>query len=95
MASCEDAASLLLLKLDLAWVLPLGLGRAFSLLTLRVFFLLLLGEGSKSDQLYGGGTGRPKCGVSCLGSLCCSLTLTLQSCLCVLRAIRMSYSTVF
>ena len=55
MASCEDAASLLLLELDLAWVLPLGLGHAFSLLALRVFFLLLLGEGSKGDQLYGGG----------------------------------------
>jgi hypothetical protein len=95
MASCEDAASLLLLELDLAWVLTLGLGRAFSLLTLRVFFLLLIGEGSKGDQLYGGGTGRPKCGVSCLGSLCCFLTLTLQSCVCVLRAIRVSYSTVF
>ena len=96
MASCEDAASLLLLELDFAWVLTLGLGRTYSLLTLRVFFLLLLiGEGSKGDQLYGGGTGRPRCGVSCLGSLCYFLTLTLHSCLCMLRAIRMSYSTVF
>jgi hypothetical protein len=95
MASCKDAASLLLLELDLAWVLTLDRGCAFSLLTFRVFFLLLIGEGSKGDQLYGGGTGRPKCGVSCLGSLCCFFSLTLQSWLCVLRAIRMSYSTVF
>jgi hypothetical protein len=94
MASCEDAASLLLLDLDLAWVLTLGLGRAFFLLTSRVFLLLLIGEGSKGNQLYGGGTGRPRCGVSCLASLC-FLTLTLNSCLCVLREIRMSYSTVF
>ena len=55
MSSCEKAALFLLLELYLAWVLTLGLGRAFSLLTLRVFFLLLIGEGSKGDQLYGGG----------------------------------------
>jgi hypothetical protein len=44
----------------LNWILrglTLDLGRAFFLLTLRVFYLLLIGEGSKGDQLYGGGTG--------------------------------------
>ena len=96
MASCEDAASLLFLELNLSCMLPLGLDRAFFLLTLRAFLLLLLiGECSKGNQLHDGGIGRPRCGVSCLGSLCCFLTLTLHSCLCVLRAIRMSYSTVF
>ena len=95
MARFDDAASLLLLELDLAWA---DAGPwSYLLLThvARFFWLLLIGEGSKGDQLYGGGTGRPRCGVSCLGSLCYFLTLTLYSCLCMLRAIRMSYSTVF
>ena len=41
MASSEDAASLLLLELGLAWVLPMDLVHAFFVFTLRVFLLLL------------------------------------------------------
>ena len=58
MASYHDAASLLLLELGLARVLPLDLVRAYFVFTLRVFLLLLFFRGQQRDQLHGGGTGR-------------------------------------
>ena len=69
MARFDDAVSLLLLELDLAWA-DAGPWSCF-LLTHVESLLLLIFEGSKGDQLYGGGTGRPRYGVSCLVSLCC------------------------
>jgi hypothetical protein len=59
MASCDEAASLLLLELVLARVLPLDLVHAFFVFTLRVLFVLFL-ESSKGDRLHGGGTGWPQ-----------------------------------
>ena len=58
MASCEDAASLLLLELGLARALPLDLVHIFFVFTLRVIFLLLFFRGQTGDHLHGGGTGR-------------------------------------
>jgi hypothetical protein len=69
------AALLLLLELALRGCWRWAFVRAFILLTLRVLLMLLIGEGSKGSQSYGGGTERPRCKVSCLGSLCCYLAL--------------------
>jgi len=63
MARFDVSASLLLLELDLAWVLTLGLGRTYSLLTLRVFFCCcLLAKAAKATSCMVAAPGDPGAG---------------------------------
>jgi hypothetical protein len=57
MASCDDAASLLILELGLAWVLPLDLGNNLLCLPARNFAAALFRR-QKRRPVYGGDTGR-------------------------------------
>ena len=76
MPNCEDAASLLLLELGLAWLLPMDLVHAFFVSTLRVFLLLLF-SGQQKTSCTAAAPGDPRCGGSCLGSMRSILTMIL------------------
>ena len=95
MASCEGAASLLLLELGLARALPLDLAHTSFVIILRAISLVLFFRGQQRDQLHGGGNGRTQVRRSCLGSLRCFLALTLRGCCCWIRAMRIPYPTGF
>jgi hypothetical protein len=57
--STQKTQNCQLLELGLAWVLPLGLCIAFFFSDVQSLVLLIC-EGSKGDQLHGGGTGLPQ-----------------------------------
>ena len=79
---CCHPAAALFLELCLAWMLPLDLAHSCFVFTLRVFSLEPFFVASKVAGCRVVASGDPRCGGSCLGSLCSCLALTWRGCCC-------------